>query len=98
MEIVRRREYIRILASERYRTFLIQTLCATDATFRSIRESSLIKCYMTKSKTIKTLLFSIFLFFIGQIAHAQKTEINLDVYSGLFSFRGNGAASRSWMS
>ncbi|HEY5462022.1 MAG TPA: hypothetical protein VIJ95_02085 [Hanamia sp.] len=32
-----------------------------------------------------------------QFSYGQKTEINFNVYSGLFSFRGEGAASKSFI-
>jgi hypothetical protein len=39
----------------------------------------------------------IFLLTSVQFSYGQKTEINLNAYSGLFSFRGAGAASNSWI-
>ena len=33
----------------------------------------------------------------AQFSYGQKTEINFNVYSGLFSFRGEGAASKSFI-
>ncbi len=32
-----------------------------------------------------------------QFSYAQKTEINFNAYSGLFSFRGDGSSSTSWI-
>lgn len=37
------------------------------------------------------------LFITVQGASAQKTELAINAYTGLFSFRGNGATSTSWM-
>jgi hypothetical protein len=34
---------------------------------------------------------------LTQLSYAQKTEINFDAYSGLFSFRGAGATSNSYI-
>ncbi len=44
-------------------------------------------------------LFFIVIIFLGsvQFSFAQKTEINFNAYSGLFSFRGDGATSNSWI-
>ena len=43
-------------------------------------------------------LFFIVVFLTSvQFSYGQKTEINLNAYSGLFSFRGAGAASNSWI-
>lgn len=49
---------------------------------------------MTHSKSP----FLIFIFLtVTQISFGQKTEINFNAYSGLFSFRGDGATSNSWI-
>lgn len=47
---------------------------------------------MTQNKLFFIII--IFLFSV-QFSYGQKTEINFNVYSGLFSFRGNGATSNS---
>ena len=41
----------------------------------------------------KTILLTIFGFIIGLCSYAQKTEIKLNAYSGLFFYRGNGSSS-----
>ena len=48
---------------------------------------------------IKNKLFytTIILLVSAQFSYGQKTEINFNVYSGLFSFRGEGAASKSFI-
>lgn len=43
----------------------------------------------------KHVLFFIFLSTLANITFGQKTELKVNVYSGLFSFRGNGSASSS---
>ncbi len=52
---------------------------------------------MTKIKTTKLVLIISTLLVSGQFSYCQKTEINLNAYSGLFSFRGNGSSSTSWI-
>ena len=52
---------------------------------------------MKKIITKKIFFILIALCFINQSVFGQKTEINFNAYSGLFSFRGNGSASNSWM-
>lgn len=47
---------------------------------------------MTQNKILSVLI----VFFLSiQISYGQKTEINLDVYSGVFSFTGKGATPNS---
>jgi len=48
---------------------------------------------------IKNKLFyiTILLLISVQFSYGQKTEINFNVYSGLFSFRGEGATSKSFI-
>ena len=43
----------------------------------------------------KFFYITIILLISVQFSYGQKTEINFNVYSGLFSFRGEGAASKS---
>jgi hypothetical protein len=43
----------------------------------------------------KPFFITIILLISVQFSYGQKTEINFNVYSGLFSFRGDGAASKS---
>jgi hypothetical protein len=52
---------------------------------------------MTSIKINKLLLISFTLIALIQFSYGQKTEINFNVYSGLFSFHGNGASSTSWI-
>ena len=39
----------------------------------------------------------VLLFTAGQVSYGQKTEVNFNGYSGLFSFRGKGATANSWI-
>jgi len=52
---------------------------------------------MTHSQLHKVLLIVIILFVSMQFSYAQKTELSFNAYSGLFSFRGSGATSNSWI-
>lgn len=53
---------------------------------------------MRQSKLNK-IIFIVFIFFASvPFSYAQKTEINLNAYSGLFSFHGNGSALNSGIS
>lgn len=48
-------------------------------------------------KFLKIILFFHIVFcFLTQPAAAQKTEINVNAYSGFFTFWGNGATTNSW--
>jgi len=47
---------------------------------------------------INKLFFIIFILLVSrQFSYGQKTEINFNAYSGLFSFRGDGSSSTSWI-
>jgi len=50
---------------------------------------------MTLNKLNRHFLIVITLLVSVQFSYGQKTEINFNVYSGLFSFRGDGATSNS---
>jgi hypothetical protein len=52
---------------------------------------------MTLAKLHKKFLIIITLFALVQLSYGQKTELNFNAYSGLFSFRGGGATSNSWI-
>lgn len=45
----------------------------------------------------KAFTLIIILLISKQFSYAQKTEINFNAYSGLFSFRGDGSSSTSWI-
>ena len=49
---------------------------------------------LNKQNKIKILLPVVFCLLVP---YGQKTEINLNAYCGLFSFRGNGSTSNSWV-
>jgi len=53
---------------------------------------------MRQSKLIKIIFIVVILFASIQFSYAQKTEINFNAYSGLFSFRGNGSVLHSGIS
>lgn len=47
---------------------------------------------------ISKLLFIVFVFLVSsQVSYGQKTEINLNAYGGLFSFRGEGSTATTWI-
>ena len=48
-------------------------------------------------KISKVFLLVFLLLASSQFSYGQKTEINLNAYSGLFSFRGDGSSSTSWI-
>lgn len=50
-----------------------------------------------KQHKIKTFLSILFCLLV-QLTNAQKTEINFNAYSGLFSFQGPGTTLNSWVS
>lgn len=52
---------------------------------------------MTQIKITKLFLLIFTLFVSIQFSYGQKTEINFNAYSGLFSFRGDGSSSTSWI-
>jgi len=52
---------------------------------------------MTCNKLLKFFLIVSVLLVFTQGLFAQKTELNLNTYTGLFSFRGNGSTSNSWI-
>lgn len=52
---------------------------------------------MRQNKLNKIIFIAVTLFASVQFSYAQKTEINFNAYSGLFSFRGNGSASNSFI-
>lgn len=52
---------------------------------------------MTVNKIRNQLLIVFVLCIFVQFSYGQKIEVNLNAYSGLFSFRGNGATSNSWL-
>lgn len=43
------------------------------------------------------LIFTVFTLLLSAFSYGQKTEINFNIYSGLFSFRGDGSSSTSWI-
>lgn len=51
---------------------------------------------LNKQNIIKILLPVVFCLLV-QLSYGQKTEIDLNAYCGLFSFRGNGSTSNSWV-
>lgn len=50
---------------------------------------------MRQNKLKKIFFIVVILFASVQFSYAQKTEINLNAYSGLFSFHGNGSTSNT---
>lgn len=51
-----------------------------------------------RDKIIKRPTFIFFIFcFMVQFSYGQKIEVNFNVYSGLFSFYGDGSTSESWI-
>lgn len=52
---------------------------------------------MTRINIGIILLIAIIPLVVSQYTYGQKTELNISAYSGLFSFRGNGSASASWI-
>jgi len=52
---------------------------------------------MTQAKIYKLFFIFLILFVSRQFSYGQKTEINCNAYSGLFSFRGDGSSSTSWI-
>jgi hypothetical protein len=52
---------------------------------------------MTQIKITKAFLLIFILLVSRQFSYGQKTEINFNAYSGLFSFRGAGSSSTSWI-
>jgi len=52
---------------------------------------------MTQIKMNKSFFIFLTLMVSQQFAYGQKTEINFNAYSGLFSFRGEGSSSSSWI-
>jgi hypothetical protein len=52
---------------------------------------------MTQIKMNKLFFIILTLLVSSQFAYGQKTEISFNVYSGLFSFRGEGSSSKSWI-
>lgn len=52
---------------------------------------------MTRIKINKVLLLILVLLASRQVSYGQKTEMNFNAYSGLFTFRGDGSSSRSWI-
>lgn len=52
---------------------------------------------MTQNKLHRKILIVIILFVSVQFTYGQKTELDFNVYTGLFSFRGNCSTSYSWI-
>jgi hypothetical protein len=52
---------------------------------------------MAQAKINKQIFIVIMLLVLTQFSFGQKTEINFNAYSGLFSFRGDGSSSTSWI-
>lgn len=52
---------------------------------------------MVQTKINKLYFIAITLFVSTQLSYAQKIEINFNANSGLFSFRGVGSSSTSWI-
>ena len=52
---------------------------------------------MATFKTRKLFLLLIVFSLLSPICNGQQTEINFNAYTGLFSFRGNGASVTSLM-
>ena len=52
---------------------------------------------MAQIKITKLFLLIFILLVSTQFLYGQKTEIYLNAYSGLFSFRGDGSSSTSWI-
>jgi hypothetical protein len=52
---------------------------------------------MTVDKRIKRFSILFMLLVFAKFSSGQKTELDFNAYSGLFSFRGNGSTSNSWI-
>jgi len=51
-----------------------------------------------KSKKYREIIFILSILLLStQFSFGQKTEIKFNAYTGLFSFRGNGSTSNSWI-
>ena len=52
---------------------------------------------MAQTKINNLFFIAIIHLISTQFSYGQKTEINFNAYSGLFSFRGDGSSSTSWI-